>query len=271
MVQLMVEICPFLSVKMLSVILQEAVRNEDIDILSWAGPGSQLFHHSIRKYNYFPGNLAVFTAKALTSSSEEIFQTWKRGMLKWAGGANVNACIESLGLEEVVTVATGPFRESRMISIWEELASAGVLTYAHVKRALTSVALYSCSLQLTKALLEHGAAVGGRGAGHLMEVALSIASGYTTKRAAQLMQFLLLAGAKGWRTQSDETGGRTIIASNKLGARKISKWLGMSWDELVAWAQEQRSAMQLDGVRDPYSKIIEAFFSSSKRQARGSS
>jgi ankyrin repeat protein len=60
----------------------------------------------------------------------------------------------------------------------------------------------------------------------------------TTTAAAELMKFLLLSGAN--PNTSALVRGKTLTPSMERGARNISKWLGMTWDELVKWAQEDR-------------------------------
>jgi hypothetical protein len=273
MVQVMVEIGP-LTADLLSDILKETVHNGDIDILSWGGPGSPVFQQFIDNpaYGIAYGTDIYLThhfVDALKSNSEEIFATWKRALLKWADGANADKCSEFILERDVLHQMQQPLEEARVIGVWNELGQLGVLRNSDVKGALNTVARGTCSIQQTVVLLELAAATGttedlmGPLLGSLLD---SGSHGRSTKKGAHITRFLLLAGAKGDHMVIGR--GRTRHVSRNIGCQRISRWLGMTWYELVAWAQEQRSAMQLDHVQDPYSKIIEAFFSSGERQTR---
>ena len=68
---------------------------------------------------------------------------------------------------------------------------------------------------------------------------LQIACARTDKRSANIIRFLLLNGANpSARLGSDEWS----MAKNLRGATNISKWLGISWDELVKETREARES-----------------------------
>jgi hypothetical protein len=269
MVQLMAEITP-MSRFLLGFILEEAVRNENLDILSWAGPGSE------RWLSYGPKNqehcFFGFLREALESSSEETFTVYKQAILTWCHehkACGRRGVTPPLRLVVVWGIRGGSLQEERAINLWKELTSLGVLTRDDVESGLLEVAHSSCSLKQTKALLECWAAIEGDQSKWWMnsplESVLKCASGFSSRRAAELMRFLLLAGAK--TAQQPAASGNGVLLSSR-GVRKVSKWLGMTWPELVAWAQEQRSSMKLDCMQDPYSFILDTFFSSPNRQPR---
>jgi hypothetical protein len=73
--------------------------------------------------------------------------------------------------------------------------------------------------------------------------ALHHAARQTSAEAAELMKFLLFAGA------DPEASARRakLKISEERGARAISKWLDISWDDLVAQAKEERERRNDDG------------------------
>ncbi|KAJ5826600.1 hypothetical protein N7447_003363 [Penicillium robsamsonii] len=62
-----------------------------------------------------------------------------------------------------------------------------------------------------------------------------------TREAAELMKLLLLAGADPNAFHQRTKDSEPKSPGMGKGAKQISKWLGMTWDELVKWAAEQRS------------------------------
>jgi ankyrin repeat protein len=96
--------------------------------------------------------------------------------------------------------------------------------------ALKAVAQKNCSINIAEFLLLNGADVNRRGSfanALTRHTPLYIAANRTTLEAAQLAKFLLESGAD----PSAKVRGRT--AGELPGAQNISKWLGMTWDELV--------------------------------------
>lgn len=96
--------------------------------------------------------------------------------------------------------------------------------------ALKAVAQKNCSINIAEFLLRNGADVNKRGGfttAPTYRTPLYIAASRTTLEAAQLMKFLLECGADPFAYVSGETAGE------RPGARNISKWLGMTWEELV--------------------------------------
>ncbi|KAJ6039602.1 uncharacterized protein N7446_005091 [Penicillium canescens] len=71
-----------------------------------------------------------------------------------------------------------------------------------------------------------------------------------SKEAAELMRFLLVSGADAnaqlkvsgrGGTGRDSSGETFRTSAMEKGAQNISKWLDMSWDDLVKMAGEQKA------------------------------
>jgi ankyrin repeat protein len=87
----------------------------------------------------------------------------------------------------------------------------------------------NCSIDIAEFLLRNGANVNTRGSKNHPRASTPLYSAVrrNTAKAAQLAKFLLESGAN----PSADVCGRT--AGELPGAQNISKWLGMTWDELV--------------------------------------
>ena len=96
--------------------------------------------------------------------------------------------------------------------------------------ALKAVAQKNCSINIAEFLLRNGADVNIRGTfanTRTSHTPLYSAAMRTTAEAAQLAKFLLESGADPSATVQGRTAGELP------GAQNISKWLGMTWDEVV--------------------------------------
>ena len=100
-----------------------------------------------------------------------------------------------------------------------------------INDALRNVASSTCSIRLAKYLIENGAGVNHKPrSGSMFLTPLHLAARRDTAAAAELIKYLLLEGAN-----PNEIGGKDEkhIYEEK-GAQNIAKWLGISWDSLVA-------------------------------------
>jgi ankyrin repeat protein len=89
--------------------------------------------------------------------------------------------------------------------------------------------------KLAKYFVDHGAEVDFRRS-HLYLTALHHAARQNSAAAAEMMKYLLLQGAN-----PELMAGRARLRiRDEKGAKGIAQWLGMSWDELVAKAKEER-------------------------------
>lgn len=92
-----------------------------------------------------------------------------------------------------------------------------------------------CSIAIAEYLLQHGVDVNtstenGR-------ISLYLASHSKSKRAAELMKFLLESGAD----PRMASGPRDRPVADRPGPRNISKWFGISWEQLVEESQQKHA------------------------------
>ena len=102
------------------------------------------------------------------------------------------------------------------------------------ERCFKRNSMQCCSIDIAKFLLRHGVDVNTEYGGG---TALYWASNRNTRRAAELMRFLLESGAD---PQITPPGKRPI--AKRLGPRNVSKWFGISWDQLVEESREKYEA-----------------------------
>jgi hypothetical protein len=216
-------------------IITKSMEGENIEVLSWVASEYQL-----RKYNpdfLLPGNAAM-------SGSAEVFELWKKNFSK------LNVYGTPLILDRsFIRAAKGPMQEIRVSTLWKERALFGERSTVRWGNALKTVAETTCSVILAKTLLECGADVDFRRTNNRSErTPLHLAATKTTVAAAELMKFLLLSGAdpdvsvevKRDKIEHKYQRVERRTPSMERGGQNISKWLGMTWDQLVKWAEEQR-------------------------------
>lgn len=120
-------------------------------------------------------------------------------------------------------------REQVLLSIWAASGMRNTDTIAHNRlgEALRNVARTTCSIALTKALLESGANVNYQSKSVSL-TPLEQAARHDSPQAAELMKFLLYHGAD---PKIHISGARVNICDQK-GPKNIAKWigcLGTSW------------------------------------------
>lgn len=116
------------------------------------------------------------------------------------------------------------------------LIGKGLKDTEELSDMLRTVAQRSCSISLASFLLKAGADINSKGRSGRSATPLYWAANRTTKPAAEFMKFLLQSGA-------DPTLGCNGKKPEDLkGAKNISRWLGMTWDELVESIQAERAA-----------------------------
>ena len=94
-----------------------------------------------------------------------------------------------------------------------------------------------CSIAIAEFLLQHGVHVNTFGRDRRSRTALYCASGSKSQRCAEFMKFLLESGADPIITPRN----RRPIA-DKPGPRNISKWFGISWEQLVEESHKKHAA-----------------------------
>jgi ankyrin repeat protein len=123
------------------------------------------------------------------------------------------------------------------------LIGKGLIFDEELSDMLWVVAKRSCSISLASFLLKAGADINWKGRARTSATPLYWAANRTTKLAADFMKFLLQSGA------DPKLGCRGNKPEDLKGAKNISRWLGMTWDELVESIQAERAA-NADPTRD---------------------
>ncbi|KAI1389344.1 uncharacterized protein F4822DRAFT_427697 [Hypoxylon trugodes] len=224
-----------------------------------------------RKYELHPyleksiegGNLPVFawlcepidehystkiTMDAIASGSLEIFDIWKDFLIR------TNQTYRALENESIPR-KLAPDVEVRLAEFWKEQHVLGKLRNSNgrlsgykgrLNERLVEAGKYACSPQLAETLLQLGANPNykkeDRGQ-KTKQTPLIYASLKMTKAAVDTIKVLLLGGADPHHERKITFGSRkgTVQrAADGAGAKGISKWLSMAWDELVQWAKEER-------------------------------
>ena len=124
-------------------------------------------------------------------------------------------------------------KEQLLVMIWEKHVWKS-LSRLGKRVALVNVAKTTCSVHLAKWLIDRGADIDYRMSPQ-GPTPLHYAARKTTAAAAEFMKLLLFHGAD---PEANAPRARLPIRQEK-GALGISKWLGMSWDELVTQSKER--------------------------------
>lgn len=221
---------------LLLICANESIKGEHTEVLQWIAPRIPNIKLS---HTYFT-DMATFMRLGANTESAEVFEIWKKH------AASYKLRTSPFIVEETVFQnVKDPVKQERLAGVLSEQASLGQLTTYHLSRALKSVASTTCSVSITKVLLDKGADVDFRSknwkGNETIKTPLISAAAKRTKEAAEMMRLLLLAGADPNASFQRNKDSEPKTAATELGAQGISKWLGLTWDELVEWAAEQRS------------------------------
>jgi hypothetical protein len=138
-------------------------------------------------------------------------------------------------------------REEKLLSLINGMCMTETIDKADLGSSLMSVAQSSCSVRLATLLVEAGANVDFRRSDKYI-TSLHHAARKTSVEAAELMKFLLQRGA-----DPELTSGRSKRQiKDEEGAKGISKWLGVSWNELVEQTKKERDDMQAKQISSPH-------------------
>ncbi|KAE8448035.1 hypothetical protein EG329_009958 [Mollisiaceae sp. DMI_Dod_QoI] len=176
------------------------------------------------------------------SKSEELHRNWEIHVdaeyEKWARS-------ESNGEKSIIpfsnrytsrallkTAKADPDNEAFILLLWDRLNLSKESTEQHLGSVLVAVADTCCSVKLAKYLIEAGAPVDHRRSSSY-STPLHRALKHNTPEAAELVKYLLGMGADPAAKMEDESG-----------AKGISKWLGMSWDDLVKSIKTKNAARE---------------------------
>ncbi|CEO59984.1 hypothetical protein PMG11_04631 [Penicillium brasilianum] len=228
----------------------EAIMGKNIEVLEYLAPRIAVTD----KDN--SNDLRTYMRLGASSDSSRIFNIWKKQAREW----NSDWLIK----EWLVRFLTKPTIQERFADLLEAEASRGRFSPFQLSAVLKIIASTTCAPSIARILLKHGADVDYRtrkfSGRELIKTPLLAAASKTTKDAAELMKILLLVGADPnasyyQRTQKAFYHRRTkhsepTFVGMEVGARQISKWLQISWTELVEWAAAKRSKnLQADDNR----------------------
>jgi hypothetical protein len=146
----------------------------------------------------------------------------------------------------IAATAGDVYREHLLLGLWRKVPCSW-WTKNNWKNALINVASTTCSTELATFLVDQGVPVDWRNS-KAAPTPLVHAARKTDARAAELVRLLLLNGADsvvdiGKRHKGHFIESRIDVSEQK-GAREISKWLGVTFDELVVQAKKAREEVK---------------------------
>ncbi|KAL2818731.1 hypothetical protein BDW59DRAFT_165392 [Aspergillus cavernicola] len=127
--------------------------------------------------------------------------------------------------------------ENLLLTLWETIRLRVNIKSSVFTKGLRGVAQTTCSIPLATALIQYGADING---GSVVSP-LQLAARKSSAENAEFMKFLLYAGAdpnKNWHPKNSR--GQKV--SEGKCPQEISRWLGVSWDELVTQAADHRKS-----------------------------
>lgn len=141
------------------------------------------------------------------------------------------------------TAMKHPAGEQLLLFLWKD---SGLLSYIKdvpdwASSSLRHVAQFGCSVTLATYLVRKGAMIDFLPHRKAARTALHLAACHATAEGAELMRFLLFAGADPEATpyvhvedsSLERTQDKTKRIRDEKGAKIIQRWLGKSWDDLV--------------------------------------
>lgn len=197
------------------------------------------------KKDYYHSRMSYVLEGVLKSDSEEVYEEWAKFLkLEECRGSlsqTAMAC-NYVSLKVINATAGQPIREELLLQIWRKIDLPESIGVTYLGDSLGYVAVTTCSVRLAKVLIDYGANVNHRRS-KLYMTPLHHVARKTSAEAAEMMKLLLSQGAN----PDAEAGRSALKIREEKGAKGIAKWLGMSWDELVANTKEERRR-QLEGV-----------------------
>ncbi|KAI0812103.1 NACHT domain protein [Xylaria sp. FL0064] len=184
----------------------------------------------------------------------DCIQLWAN-LIKLKSHENVSKCAiqRSLCRREIVNAtANDASREEMLIQLWRspKWAHSGSKKVKGVWGGLlNSVAATTCSITLARFLFESGAEVDFRRSDKHLTL-LMYAARQDTAEAAAFMKWMLTHGANpdieqipfAFKSINKMANKPPVKLRDEKGPLGISKWLGVTWDELLKEVQEKRSA-----------------------------
>lgn len=192
----------------------------------------------------------VIFGSVLKSDSMEIYEVWEKytdAQLE-AGNAPNRVFVEP---EQLAVTLGHPHREQLVLNVWKNKGVMKALDKKSRGDALVYVAQSCCSIRLAKYLINAGAEVDHRRSEYF-RTSLHHAARKTSAEAAELMKYLLQRGAdpelkfRNKEESHSKIGEGTQSVRDEKGAKQISKWLGISWDELMEQTRKERDRIHTE-------------------------
>ncbi len=237
--------------------LRSAIRSKNLDVVQW------ILRNKNKRRSYNDTTYRQWDSVVgwvLESDSEEVFQCLLQEFVEEFTTPQENEqkspSARALSVAAVKATERRPDRERRLLLLWDKIR--GDFLTINLNQCLRYVAETCYSIPLAKALLCYGADIDSTSTGKSTSKSTTATpdgwSAYLTllhltplhralrrssPEAAEMARFLLYRGAN-----PETTCRRSKHQSirDELGAREISKWLGMSFDELVAKVRADRDA-----------------------------
>jgi hypothetical protein len=193
---------------------------------------------------------------ALMQESEDIWTIWEKTLLKNHGDKQRQAVVKlAISCPTIAGTANRELGEKRLKDLWLRLMETRHFSTRKMSAALAYVGHTTCSVNLATMLIKHGAEINYQFQ-TTAATALQAAAAQDSLQAATFMQFLLSHGAdpacKRRKVKLKRQPGRYppsvdrdgpelyVHVGEEKGPRGISRWLGITWDELVAQAASAR-------------------------------
>ena len=170
------------------------------------------------------------------------FEHWSLKRASNPRRSSVPFCQRFTDQRVVRAIAGDPSNELFLLSIWEKLNLPKNMRKIYLGDALVNIAV-TCSVKLAKYLVHAGADVCHRRS-VIYLTPLHHAATHNTRKAAELMKSLLCSGAEPTTFASSKRQGGTSKLRDimdEVGMQGISKWLDVSWEDLVRETQTERS------------------------------
>jgi hypothetical protein len=161
------------------------------------------------------------------------YEDWRQKKEKKLRNPNVPYGERFIRKNLLKTARGDPGNEAFILTLWKKIDLAKELKPIYLGAALGNVAAACCSVKLAKYLTDAGAGINHRRSSQYL-TPLHHAATQNNSEAAELMRFLLVLGADPAAYATSGGKNRKIRQiRDEAGAKGISKWLGMSWDDLV--------------------------------------
>jgi hypothetical protein len=193
-------------------------------------------------------------SEVLKKGSDEMLHIFRKWMEHHLLKEKKRSCLVESSM--IAATAGDIYREQILLGLWRKFPSQR-WSKPYWKNAILNVASTTCSIELATFLVNQGVPVDRR-KGKAVVTPLLHAARKTDAKAAQLVRFLLFNGAetvveivqgdkkdiKRRLKNGEDIEKSQIHVSEQKGAQQISKWLGVTFDELVAEAKKARGELK---------------------------